>query len=128
MTNPPVYTMVPMPDPRGAYAAQVDILRAAVWRAMGEISNDGVDAAYETLAAAYALSERPNARDHEASGGSLTSPAAPTTHEHPVYPGHGWVEPHMDQDCPMLPLDECHRIAALPENEAIAAVEAALMT
>lgn len=64
--------LVPMPNPRGAYAAQVDILRAAVWRAMGEISNDGADAAYETLAAAYALSERPNARDHEASGGSLT--------------------------------------------------------
>lgn len=50
--------LVPMPDPRGAYAAQVDILRAAVWRAMGEISNDGADAAHETLAAAYALSER----------------------------------------------------------------------
>lgn len=41
------------PLPWGEGDNRVAMLRAAVWRAIVEIENDGIDAAYETLLHAY---------------------------------------------------------------------------
>lgn len=41
------------PSPHGSGGSRIAVLRAAVWRAMVEIENDGVDAAYDTLLHAY---------------------------------------------------------------------------
>ncbi|MGD0106979.1 MAG: hypothetical protein ABSC06_23515 [Rhodopila sp.] len=72
MTNEPIKTteyFVEVPDSRGPDARHVELLRAAIWGGLGELSNGEPGAAYETLSMAYegskALSQEHDREDDE---------------------------------------------------------------